>query len=341
MELQVTSNFIGDSDEKLFDMELINIEDEVAELQKTIIDADFSSVGMDKTDFLVMFGLGAASAALSVLGSDNLKALQPSQNELATTIQNLIDNTTDHSIHQLKGGWRDILEDLAHDTSCSKLKVASKGIMGVTLIIWLLSKSITVFGYTLPGMEPTIHALGEKLKNGEVSFINSPAFASLVVDSFSVGLTEVCIRLYLYFKYKDCTEHTEKALNAKRDKMLLVAHGINSVISSGAAYLTSNPSTINYVAIVRVIMLAWKAIKQQGEVSKNLQKAVHVSSLIAMLQVRKTMVIYSHYLVYTNCIYSQLDELNRELELQRIQHLIDQQEIQNLINMQNGNSQAY
>lgn len=340
MELQVASNFTGNSTEKLCDLEFVRIEDEVAELQKTIVDADFSSVGIDKTDFLVMFGLGAASSALSVLGSDNLKALQPAQNELATAIQNLIGNT-DYSIHQLSEGWRDILENLAHDNSSSKLKFAGKGMMSVALIIWLLSESITVFGYTLPGMKPTIRALREKLKSGAVSFINSPAFASLVVESLSVGLTEVGIRLYLYFKYKDCIEHTEKALTAKRDKMMLITHGINSVISSGAAYLTSNPSTINYVAIVRVITLAWKAIKQQGEDSKNLQKAVHASSLIAMLQIRKTMVIYSHYLVYTNQVYSRLDELTRELELQRIQHLIDRQEIQNLIKMQNGNVQTY
>lgn len=336
MELQETLNFTGNCIENLFDLELVCIDDEVTELQKMIIDADFSSVGIDKTDFLVMFGLGVASSALSVLGSNNLKVLQPFQNELTTIIQNLISNSTDQCINQLKERGSNVLEDLIQDISNNRFNVG-KGIMGVALIIWLLSKSITVLGYTIPGMEPTIRVLEEKLKAGEVSFINSPAFASLVVDSLSVGLTEVGVRLYLNFKYKDCTEHTEKALTAKRDKMLLITHGINSVISSGAVYLNSNPSTINYVAIVRVIALAWKAIKQQREDGKNLQRAVLASSMIAMLQVRKTMVIYSHYLVYTNQIYSRLGELKRKIELQRIQHLIMQQKIQELENMQDGN----
>ena len=85
---------------------------------------------------------------------------------------------------------------------------------------------------------------------------------TMMLQGIPVAFTEIMMRLYVYFRYKD-SQYTESQIDHKRNKLLLISHGITAAVNVGKVIITENPARLNLLLIVRTVHLVWKVLAEE------------------------------------------------------------------------------
>lgn len=85
---------------------------------------------------------------------------------------------------------------------------------------------------------------------------------TMMLQGIPVAFTEIMMRLYVYFRYKD-SQYTESQIDHKRNKLLLISHGITAAVNIGKVIITENPARLNLLLIARTVHLVWKVLAEE------------------------------------------------------------------------------
>lgn len=130
------------------------------------------------------------------------------------------------------------------------------------------------------------------------------------LQSITVLIPETFVRIVWYFRYKD-SEFSKEAKKKKLHLMLLLTHGISTLVNIGKVIITENPASINIPMIFRVIMLAWRCFKEQRDFNGRLILKENWEQYKVQLLCYKTMIIVAEG-VYETSNYQRLYQKLKE-----------------------------
>lgn len=127
---------------------------------------------------------------------------------------------------------------------------------------------------------------------------------NLVMQGVPVATTELLIWIYNSLRYKD-SEFSKEVINNKKEKLLLISHGIATAVNSGKVIITKKPTSLNLVMIIRTIKLVWKVVKDEANINNKVKEKVNLSVLKNKLETMDTLILLNDAVYYT----TQIDKL--------------------------------
>ena len=112
---------------------------------------------------------------------------------------------------------------------------------------------------------------------------------SLLMQGIPVAFTELSIWMYNSLKYKD-SDYSKEAIKNKKEKLLLIVHSIATAVNIGKVVITKNPTSLNFIMIVRTISLVWKVIKYEIEITQKSKEKLNLSVLKVKFETLQTLI---------------------------------------------------
>ena len=139
---------------------------------------------------------------------------------------------------------------------------------------------------------------------------NGMNLRTLALQSVPVGVTELLMSVYMWVRSKDCKkEYSEEAWEHKKNKLLLLSHGITAAVNVGKVIVTKAPWRLNLVVVARTAQLVWKVVEEETKLTNRHIEALDARLLRARIESSKTLVLLDELLYETE----NLDALTSEL----------------------------
>ena len=143
---------------------------------------------------------------------------------------------------------------------------------------------------------------------------NGMNLRTMALQSVPVGVTELLMSVYIWVRSKDRKdEYSEAAWENKKNKLLLIAHGITTAVNVGKVIITKSPWRLNLVVIVRTFQLMWKVIDEETKLTNNHILKLDEQILRARIESSKTLVLLDELLYETNNLNQLTDELSKRI----------------------------
>lgn len=155
---------------------------------------------------------------------------------------------------------------------------------------------------------------------------------TMVMQGVPVVLTEIMIRLYVHFRYKD-SKYTESQIDHKRNKLLLISHGITAAVNVGKVIITKNPARLNLVLIARTFYLIWKVTSEELSLTNKALTKNAMGVVRNRIETMQTLILLDQTIYETNQynrlienIYSEMqriDEVGKAVEISSLSEIDD------------------
>ena len=135
-------------------------------------------------------------------------------------------------------------------------------------------------------------------------------------------MPELIVRMVTYLRYKE-TEYSKEAKKKKLHLLLLLTHGISSLVNVGKVIITENPVSINIPMILRTATLAWQCIKDQSSYNQRVISKEYWEQYKLQLEGYKTLIIVADG-VYETSNYQRLFVALKNEYDKKVQERIEQ-----------------
>lgn len=125
-----------------------------------------------------------------------------------------------------------------------------------------------------------------------------------LLKGVTVFIPELIIRMVSYLRYKE-SDYSKEAKKKKLHLMLLLTHGISSLVNVGKVIITENPVSINIPMYLRTVTLAWQCIKDQINFNQRVITKEFWEQYKLQLEGYKTLIIVTNG-VYETSNYQRL-----------------------------------
>ena len=180
------------------------------------------------------------------------------------------------------------------------------------------SRSLPIPGFSILTHIPNrdVEAFALKL------YRNGMNLRTMALQSVPVGVTELLMSVYIWIRSKDRKdEYFEEAWEHKKNKLLLIAHGITTAVNVGKVIITKSPWRLNLVVIVRTFQLMWKIIDEETKLTNNHILKLDEQILRARVESSKTLVLLDELLYETNNLNQLTDKLSKRIRVSaRMRH---------------------
>ena len=147
---------------------------------------------------------------------------------------------------------------------------------------------------------------------------NGMNLRTLALQSVPVGVTELLMSVYVWIRSKDCKEkYSDEAWEHKKNKLLLIAHGITTAVNVGKVIITKSPWRLNLVVIARTVQLVWKVIDEETKLTNDHIWKLDLQILRARIESSKMWIILDELLYETDNLDSMVGELKNRVEASR------------------------
>ena len=136
---------------------------------------------------------------------------------------------------------------------------------------------------------------------------------NLAMQGVPVATAELIIWMYNSLRYRSST-YSKEAIKNKKEKLLLISHGIALAVNIGKVIITENPTSLNLVMIMRVIKLVWNIIKHEVETNNRAIEKVSLSTLKNQLETMDTLILLDQSIYYTREIDRVIAEMKSEFD---------------------------
>lgn len=143
-----------------------------------------------------------------------------------------------------------------------------------------------------------------------------------LLKGITVLVPELIVRMVTYLRYKE-TEYSKEAKKKKLHLMLLLTHGISSLVNVGKVIITENPVSINIPMILRTATLAWQCIKDQSSYNQRVISKEYWEQYKLQLEGYKTLIIVADG-VYVTSNYQRLFVALKDEYDKKVQERIEQ-----------------
>lgn len=143
---------------------------------------------------------------------------------------------------------------------------------------------------------------------------NGMSLRTMALQSVPVGVTELLMAVYIWVRSKDSkAEFSEAAWEHKKNKLLLIAHGITTAVNVGKVIITESPWRLNLVVIARTFQLKWKVIDEETKLTNNHILKLDEQVLRARIESSQTLVLLDELLYETDNLNRLTDELSKRM----------------------------
>lgn len=147
---------------------------------------------------------------------------------------------------------------------------------------------------------------------------NGMNLRTLALQSVPVGVTELLMSVYIWIRSIDCKEKfSDEAWEHKKNKLLLIAHGITTAVNVGKVIITKSPWRLNLVVIARTVQLLWKVVDEETKLTNDHILKLDSQILRARIESSKTLVLLDELLYETDNLDSVVEELKDRVEVSR------------------------
>ena len=135
---------------------------------------------------------------------------------------------------------------------------------------------------------------------------------TMALQSVPVGVTELLMAVYIWVRSKNSEElYSDEAWDHKKNKLLLIAHGITSAVNIGKVIITKSPWRLNLVVIARTFQLIWKVLEEETKLTNNHILKLDSQILRERIESSKTLVLLDEILYETDNLNLLVDEFSR------------------------------
>ena len=147
------------------------------------------------------------------------------------------------------------------------------------------SRSLPIPGFSLLTHFPDrdVEAFAMKL------YRNGMNARTMALQSVPVLVTEMLMALYIWIRSKGDDQYSEDAWASKKTKLLLISHGITSVVNIGKVIITKAPWRLNLVVIIRTCQLGWQFVAEEAKLTNRHIEKLDAGILKARLESLSTM----------------------------------------------------
>ncbi|MFY9297203.1 MAG: hypothetical protein WAO42_11090 [Caldicoprobacterales bacterium] len=126
-------------------------------------------------------------------------------------------------------------------------------------------------------------------------------------------MAELFIWMYNSLRYRNST-YSKEAIKNKKEKLLLISHGIALSVNAGKVIITKNPTSLNLVMVVRVVKLVWNLIKHELDTTNKAIEKVSLSTLKNQLETMDTLILLDESIYYTREIDRVIANMKSEFD---------------------------
>lgn len=136
---------------------------------------------------------------------------------------------------------------------------------------------------------------------------------TMVLQGIPVAFTEIMMRLYVHFRYKD-SQYTESQIDHKRNKLLLISHGITAAVNIGKVIITKNPARLNLLLIARTFHLIWKVTVEELSLTNKAITKEAMGVVKARIETMQTLILLDKTIYETNQYNQLIKNLNASVK---------------------------
>ncbi len=138
---------------------------------------------------------------------------------------------------------------------------------------------------------------------------------TMTLQGILVAVTELLMSLYIWIRSKDCKEnYSEDAWERKKDKLLLVAHGITTAVNVGKVIITKAPWRLNLVVIARTFYIVFKVIAEESDFTNRHIEKADLGILKGRIETAKTLILLDKAIYETQNVQRLLDSLDLRIK---------------------------
>jgi len=136
---------------------------------------------------------------------------------------------------------------------------------------------------------------------------------NLALQGVPVAVAELLLWMYNSLRYRNST-YSKEAIKNKKEKLLLISHGIALSVNAGKVIITKNPTSLNLVMVVRVVKLVWNLIKHELDTTNKAIEKVSLSTLKNQLETMDTLILLDESIYYTREIDRVIANMKSEFD---------------------------
>lgn len=171
------------------------------------------------------------------------------------------------------------------------------------------NKSLPIPGFSLLTHAPNreIRKLANDLYHDGLNMRN------LFMQAVPVATVELIMWIYTHLKYHK-SDYSKEQIKNKKEKMLLLTHGISTAVNVGKVIITKNPTSLNLVMIMRTVQLVWKVLKHEIELNHQSIRKVNLGVLKNKLETAETLILLDETIYYTKQIDQLIANMKQEFD---------------------------
>ena len=160
-------------------------------------------------------------------------------------------------------------------------------------------------GLPVPGSSLLSHSSDRELRKLAADlYADGFNLRTELLKGLTVAIPVILVRVITFLRYKDM-ELSKEAKKKKLHLMLLLTHGISTMVNVGKVIITENPVSINIPMILRTLTLVWQCIKDQSNYNHRIISKEYWEQYKLHLEGYKTLIIVADG-VYETSNYQRL-----------------------------------
>ena len=136
---------------------------------------------------------------------------------------------------------------------------------------------------------------------------------TMLLQGIPVAFTEIMMRLYVHFRYKD-SQFTESQIDHKRNKLLLISHGITAAVNIGKVIITKNPARLNLLLIARTFYLIWQVTNEELSLTNKALTKEAMGVVKNRIETIQTLILLDKTIYETNQYNRLIENINSSIE---------------------------
>lgn len=180
------------------------------------------------------------------------------------------------------------------------------------------SMSLPIPGFSLLTHWPDrdIEAFAMKL------YKNGMNLRTMALGGIPVGITELIMTMYVHLRYTD-SNWSQEAIQHKKEKMLLLTHGITTAVNVGKVILTKNPARLNLILVARTCYLVWKVVTDKMKLTNKAMIKLEMGVVKARIESMQTLILLDRTIYETKQYDHLINEILGRLSRQHKQNADD------------------
>lgn len=139
---------------------------------------------------------------------------------------------------------------------------------------------------------------------------NGMNLRTMALQGIPVGMTELLMSLYVWLREKGTVEsYTEEAWQHKKEKLLLISHGITTAVNVGKVVIAKAPWRLNLVVIARTCQLVWKVVEAETKLTNEHIRKLDLLVLKERIESSRTLVLMDELLYETDSLNALVERL--------------------------------